>query len=411
MDRNIPPVSVVAIGAGNRMRTYMRYVAAHPDKVRLVAVADPDTTRREVLRKQFGLPRKAAFDSYEALFASNIRMQAAFVATPDNEHVRPTLMALDRGCHVLLEKPIAQHYDECEAIAAKSDSKGKLVSVCHVMRYHPMFIHIKKLVESGRYGRIITINHSEDVGIDRTTHSYVRGTLNNEARSNPMLLDKCCHDVDFLLWISGAHCKVLSSLGSRLWFREENAPAGSADRCVNCGIESECPYSAIDLYRTRREWTRNFIAGPTDTVEAMVERQLASGPFGRCVYHCDNDVVDNQVLTMQMTDGTLVTLRMNVFTQCDRRTIDIGMADGQITCDGYTVSARHFRTHRTETIDFSPLSKIGFHGGADVAIVEDFIDSIISGRKPRTEIHTALEAHRIIFEAERSRHSGFTVTM
>lgn len=405
------PTPVAAIGAGNRMRTYMHYVATHPEKVRLVAIAEPDRARREAMRKQFKLPASAAFSSYDKLFASDIYFKAAFIATPGNEHKRPALMALERGCHVLLEKPIAQNYEDCLEIANKAKEKNLIVSICHVMRYHPMFMKIKELIDSGHYGRVITVSHTEEVGIDRATHSYVRGYLNSETRSNPMLLDKSCHDVDFLLWITGAHCKSLSSFGSRLWFRSDNAPEGSAERCTLCGIEDRCPFSAIDLYRRRREWIRNFVPGPGQTVTDVVEEELASGRFGRCVYRCDNDVVDNQVVTMRMTDGMLITLTMNVFTQTDCRTIEIGMTEGQITCNGMTVNARHFRSRKTETYDFKPLMSVGFHGGADMALVEDFIDAVSDGHIPSTDISGALEAHRIIFEAELSRKTGETVNL
>lgn len=410
-DNTIMPIPIVAIGVGNRMRTYMHYVAAHPEEVKLVAIAEPDQIRRETMRSQFDLPASATFSDYQQLFASDIPFEAVLIATPGSEHFRPAMMALERGCHVLLEKPIAQNYEECCILARKAKEKNRIISVCHVMRYHPMFLKIKELVDSGRYGRIVTITHTEEVGIDRATHSYVRGMLNSEKFSNPMLLDKTCHDMDFLLWMTGSHCRRVSSFGSRLWFRKENAPAGTADRCTRCAIEDRCPYSAIDLYRRRKEWTRNFIPAPGQTVADVVENELAEGRFGRCVYHCDNDVVDNQVVTLHMTDGVLITLTMNVFTQNDCRTLKIGMTEGEITCDGTTINARHFRTRTTETFDFSQLANIDFHGGADLALVENFIHTIATGTKPDTDINDALEAHRIIFEAERSRHTNETITL
>ncbi len=407
MTKSIP---IAAIGAGNRMKTYMHYVTHNPEKVRLVAIAEPDRKRREALCSQYGLPPEASFETYEALFASEIYFEAVFIATPGREHFRPAMMALDTGHHVLLEKPIAQNYSECEAIAAKAREKGLIVQVCHVLRYHPMFLKVKELVDSGDYGRIITIQHSEEVGIDRCTHSYVRGTLNNEKDSNPMLLDKCCHDVDFLLWLTGSRCRSISSFGSRLWFRSENAPEGSAGRCIDCAHEHRCPYSAVDLYRRRKEWIRNFVPLPGQSIDDVVEHELAEGTYGRCVYHCNNDVVDNQVVAMLMEDGTLINMSMNVFTQRDRRVIEIGMSEGQITCNGMTVNARNFRTRRIETYDFSPLVSIGFHGGADLALVEDFIASLqAKNRVPLSEIREVLESHRLIFEAERSRHTAETV--
>lgn len=406
------PTPIIAIGAGNRMRTYMRYVAQNPATVRLVALAEPDEVRRNSLGDLMGLPENLRFADYNDLFKAGIKADAAIIATPESEHFRPTMLALHAGCHVLLEKPIAQTYEQCLEIASEARKCGRKVAICHVLRYHPMFLKIKELVDSGMYGRIISVSHVEEVGIDRGTHSYVRGTMNREKENNPLLLAKSCHDMDFLLWLTGKRCKRVSSFGSLAWFRSENAPENSAMRCTECGFEKKCPYSAIDLYKRRRDWISNFIPAPGENVGDVIERELREGKFGRCVYHCDNDVADNQVVTMQLEDKTLVTLSINLFTQRDCRAIEIGLTEGQISCDGKSVQARDFRTRHTDIFDFSRIAEAPYHGGADFSLIADFM-RLIRGEKNdiATEIDDALEAHRVIFEAERSRKNGVTVNL
>lgn len=407
---NMDPVSLIAIGAGNRLRTYMHYIETHPDKARLVAVVDPDRVRRDSLAERAGVPPERRYADYHAMFADGINADAVIVATPENLHFEPAMMALDAGYHLLLEKPVAQSYGECVAIADKARAAGVLVSVCHVLRYYPIFVKIKEMIESGEYGKVISIHHTEEVGIDRATHSFVRGSMNREKDSNPMLLAKCCHDLDLLLWMTGAHCRRVSSFGSLRWFRDDNAPTDSAGRCIDCAAEPRCPFSAVDLYRTRGEWIRNFIPAPGETIAQVIDRQLREGPFGRCVYRCDNDVVDNQVVTMQMTDGMLVTLSVNFFTQRDCRDTDIKLTGGEISCDGVTLRARDFKSRRTTTYDFSHLAKMKYHGGADMALINDFVDAVRNGGgRLLTGIDDSLEAHRVIFEAEKSRLTGTTV--
>ena len=172
-----------------------------------------------------------------------------------------------------------------------------LVGICHVLRYHPYFAKIREIVDSGELGQIISVNHVAAVGIDRTTHSYVRGPWRREETSNPMLLAKCCHDVDFLLWITRSPCRKLSSFGSLRWFRAANAPQTSAERCIDCPVEHDCPYSAVDLYCTRRDWISNFDVPQGRTLDEVLLEELRHGPYGRCIYRCDNDVVDHQLLT------------------------------------------------------------------------------------------------------------------
>lgn len=406
------PVLIVAIGAGNRMRTYMHYVEQHPEEVRLAAVVEPDKVRRDYIADRYGIPEDMRFADYHDLFKSDVKADAAIICTPEAKHTEPCVLALEAGYHILLEKPIAQTYEDCLMIASKAKEKNLKVSVCHVLRYHPLFRKIKELIDSGKYGKIISIAHVEEVGIDRDTHSYVRGTMNREKENNPMLLAKCCHDLDFLLWISKAKCRKVSSFGSLRWFKEENAPEGSTERCIDCSVEHKCPFSAIDLYKRRRDWIANFIPGPGQTKDDVIDYELREGRFGRCVYHCDNDVVDNQVVSMQMDNGMLITLGLNVFTQRDCRNIEIKLTDGEISCYGDNIEARLFRTRETSSYDFAQLAKIPFHGGADMELMRNFINSINGNEEILvTDIQGALETHRVIFEAERSRNTGQTINL
>ncbi len=406
------PVRLAAIGAGNRMRTYMQYVEKNPHAVRLVAVIEPDSVRRNMLADRFGVPQEMRFASDKDFFALPHVADAVVICSPDKFHYPQSLMAIEKGYHILLEKPIARSAEECEEILRRSDEAGVRVSVCHVLRFHAMFLKIKELVASGRYGKIIGITHNEGVGIDRATHSYVRGTMNSEEENTSLLLAKCCHDVDLLLWISGGRCRAVSSFGSLRWFRKENAPASAALRCIDCAEEMQCPFSAVDLYKRRRDWIRNFIPGPGQTVDDVIDNELHEGRYGRCVYHCDNDLVDNQSVMMRMCDGVIISLIINVFTQRDCRNVEIRMSEGEIICDGDTIRARHFRSRETATYDFSHLRKIHAHGGADLALFANFIENLRNQEVPLgAPLQEIIDSHNVIFEAERSRKLGVTLAI
>ena len=412
-DNSRVPTSIVAIGVGNRMRTYMHYLEQHPERARLVAVVEPDPIRRNAMADQFGIPVERRFTTYTEFFNSPVKADAVFICTPEREHYRPCIAALRHGYHVLLEKPVAQSYRQCREIYEESVRAGKVVCVCHVLRYHPCFLKIKQLVDSGRFGDIISITHTEDVGIDRATHSYVRGSMNSESGNNPMLLAKCCHDIDFLSWLSGAECSRLSSFGSLRWFKSQNAPEGSARRCIDCSIEKTCPFSAVDLYWRRRQWIKNFDIPEGSTIEDVIMKQLREGEFGRCVYHCDNDVVDNQVLTMQMTDGSLITVCMDIFTQRDGRRTDIKMTHGEIISDGKKILVTDFRDRRCDVFDFTAEASQPFHAGADLRLVETFLNTIRGegDQRASTTIEESLKSHLLCFEAERSRLTGQTIKL
>lgn len=407
------PVSIVAIGAGNRMNTYLHYVQQHRSAVTLAAVVEPDDIRRDAVARKFGLPADRCFKLADDYFQNPVSgVNAAFVCTPEDKHVKPTLQAIAAGYHVLLEKPIAQTVAECERIADAARQAGVVVGVCHVMRYHPYFMKIKEIVDSGELGKIISVEHSTGVGIDRFAHGFVRGCWRNSEVTNPLILAKCCHDVDFLLWLVGGKCQRVSSMGSLRWFKAENAPKGSAARCVDCKVEDKCPFSAIDLYKRRHEWIRNFDVPQGQTIDDVIDWQLREGPFGRCVYHCDNNVADNQTLIMQQSNGVDMTMTINVFTCKDDRFTRINLTEGEIVGDERTLTISHFRSRTSRTIDFSEVMKQPFHAGSDLSLVEAFVNTI-TGKQGGlvSTIDASIESHRICLEAERSRLTGVTVEL
>lgn len=403
-------IKIVAIGAGNRTNKYLEYVKQHPDKVKLVGVVELNEIRRKHVAERFGLDENQCFADYRDFFRHPFDTDTVMVCTPENMHFEPTMQAIRRGYHVLLEKPIAQTLEECMLIAEAARKHNVLVSVCHVLRYHPYFMKIKELVDSGELGHIISINHRTSVGVDRTAHGFVRGIWRKEAVSNPMLMSKCCHDIDFLLWLTKTPCRKLTSFGSLRWFKEKNAPEGSADRCLDCEVENRCPFSAIDLYRVRRDWIANFDVPEGKTIDEVIEDQLRHGLYGRCVYRCDNDVVDHQIVSMEMESEVTVNFSMDIFTLKDNRETHISLTEGEIDGDETRLRVRRFRGAEETIYDFSDLAHQPFHAGADLAIMADFIEAIQQDRKDVvTSIDHSVESHRICFEAERSRKEKRTI--
>ena len=398
------PVSIVAIGAGNRTHKYLEYIGKYPELVRLVGVVELNDIRRNKVAERFGLDASCCYSDYREFFRRPLQADAVMICTPENMHFEPTMQAIEAGYHILLEKPIAQTLEECLAISEAARKKGVLVSVCHVLRYHPYFMKIKELVESGELGQIISINHRTSVGVDRTAHGFVRGIWRKEAHSNPMLMSKCCHDIDFLLWLTKTPCRKLTSFGSLRWFKAKNAPEGSAERCVDCRVESRCPFSAIDLYQVRRDWIANFDVPVGKTIDDVIEKELREGMYGRCVYRCDNDVVDHQIVSMEMESEVTINFSMDIFTLKDNRETHISLTEGEIDGDETRLRVRRFRGAEETVYDFSDLACQPFHAGSDLAIVADFIDAIRTGRHDLvTSIGRSVESHRICFEAERSR--------
>lgn len=405
MDRKI---RIAAIGAGNRLNAYSHYVSLYPEKADMVAVAEPNALRRSQYARRFKIPADRCFASWEELLAFPKLADAVFLCTPDHLHYVPCKVALEKGYHVLLEKPIARSWEECQEIAMQARKYGRVLGICHVLRYHPYFIKLKELISSRVLGEIISVNHVEAVGIERMTHAFVRGLWRREEETNPMILSKSCHDLDLLVWLTGLKCRKVSSYGSLKWFKEKNAPAGSTERCTGgCAVESSCPYSAVDLYYRRRQWLRHFDIPEGVDEGAVIWKELENGPYGRCVYRCDNDVVDHQVVILEMDDGVTVNFSMDGLTRQGGRRTHIMFSEGEIFGDGQLLTVRYFRSGLADEVyDFSSYSgECNFHGGADLNIVADFVKAI-ENEEPsafHASIDSSLESHRIAFAIEEVR--------
>ncbi|MBQ4540442.1 MAG: Gfo/Idh/MocA family oxidoreductase [Alistipes sp.] len=404
-------VKIVVIGAGNRTNKYMEYAKRHPERLELVSVVEPVEIRRRNMAERFGLKMEDCYASIDDFFAAKVDADAVLIGTPEDKHFEPTMRSIDAGYHVLLEKPIAQTKEECLAIQQNAHRQGVVVGVCHVLRFHPYFMKIKEVVDSGALGEIISINHYAEINIDRMTHSYVRGLWSQSKKTNPMLIAKCCHDIDFLLWVAGSKCRRVSSFGSLRWFREERAPEGSAKRCIDCRVEKQCPYSAVNLYKEHKEWIRNFDVPEGRTIDDVIDEELRSGRFGRCVHHCDNDVVDNQILNMELENGTLISFVVNAFTRNDFRGTHIKLTHGEIDGNETTLRVRRFRDNEEQVFDFSGLCSQPFHAGADLNIVEEFVNSITRSANGilSSTIDSSIESHVVCYEAETSRLTGQTI--
>ena len=325
----------------------------------------------------------------------------------------PAVRLAGLGYHLLLEKPMAPTEAEAADIAAAAERAGVIVAVCHVLRYTPYTRVVKRLIADGRVGRLVSVEHLEPVGWWHHAHSFVRGNWRRTDESGPMLLTKSCHDLDWLVYVIGAAPARISSFGSLTHFR-------AADRCLDCAVESACPYSAKRLYTDcladpgRHFWPLGAITA--EYTESAVLDALRSGPYGRCVYACDNDVVDHQVVAMEFPGGATATFTMSAFTPMEHRRTRLMGTHGYLEGDGRVVRVVDFATGRDYVVDSAAEggpSAAGGHGGGDQGLTVAFLDAVATGDAGllSSDATASLATHRIVWAAERSRLSGQTVTL
>jgi predicted dehydrogenase len=409
---------VIVIGAGSRGDSYARNMKLLADKFEVVGVADPIPERCENIKKMFELSEEECYSDWERILEQPRFADIAIIATMDDMHYEVALKAIDKGYHLLLEKPVAQTVEECVAIAQAAEKKGVQVLVCHVLRYTPFYKKVKELVMSGAIGDIQSLIQVEAVGNVHQSHSYVRGDWHRAEETTPMILAKCCHDLDIIQWLIDKPCEKVSSFGDLSYFIPKNAPEGAPKRCIDggCPVEEHCPYECKQVYLGERsyDWMRRNVARGFSKEFVPTDQEVLEGlkntNFGACVYHAGNNVVDHQVVNMQFEGGATASLTMNAFNKGGRY-IRIFGTRGELFANASDTEIQMFsfddRTWKTFSVEKTEESIAGGHGGGDYGIVVELYD-YLSGNYTGycvADIATSVKNHLIGFAAEKARHN------
>ncbi|MCC6581201.1 MAG: Gfo/Idh/MocA family oxidoreductase [Phycisphaeraceae bacterium] len=410
----IKPVAVAVVGAGRRGLCYAAYAKEHPDRMSIVAVAEPNADRRAAFGARHQIPLQRQFTSYQNMLASGKAADAAINCTMDAMHYDSTAALLKAGYHILLEKPIARSASDVRKLIGLAQQQHRIVMICHVLRYVPFYLRIKELLDSGAIGRIVAIRSAERVSYHHMAVGFVRGRWNKAETSNPILLARCCHDLDLIAWFKTGH-KVthVASFGELTQFRPENAPTGATDRCLDCPHVETCRYSAKKHYVDMGLWLDYaFESHQGDPSKLTEDRKILSlkdpnNPYGRCVWKCDNDVVDHQTVIARFADGVTATHDLFTATARPTRTLhilgELGELQGDFEAGHITLRKPQLKpgaAFSEERILLHPTTT--GHVAGDLQLVHDFV-SLLRG-EPTSASHTRIEdsltGHLIAYAAD-----------
>lgn len=396
-------MTAILVGAGARgAGGYAPYALDYPHELTFVAVAEADPVRRSRFAEKHGIPPEQCYETWEPLLAESRIADIAVICTQDRMHYGPTMQALKQKYHVLLEKPMSPDPKECLEMEQAATQNNRLLTICHVLRYTPFWSTIKRVIQEGAVGEVASIQLNENVGYWHIAHSFVRGNWNNSEKASPMILAKSCHDMDVLSWLMDRQCTQVSSFGSLMHFREEQAPEGSADRCLDCKVESTCPYSAPRFYLSNqyKGWAGHFTQ---ELTKPNIIQGLRETDYGRCVYRSDNNVVDHQVVNMEFEGGATAMFSMCGFTYEQERRIQIMGTGGELRGEDGKITIFDFLTGQKTEISIP--SQASGHGGGDSGIVASFLNEVrnYTGQESLTSASASVRSHLIAFAAEKSR--------
>lgn len=426
------PITAVIVGSGHRSLIYASYSQRNPERLKIVGVAEPDEFRRKMTAELYGIPEENCFKSAEELSKNPKIADAVINGTMDKEHVNTSIPLLKAGYHILLEKPISTNEKELLELYQTAKETKRNVMICHVLRYNPYYIEIKNKVAAGEIGEIMNIQTAEHVSYHHVSVSYVRDKWNKkEACGSGMLLAKSCHDLDIIAWLKSGIVPIkVNSMGSRMFFRKEKAPEGSGTRClVDCPIEPSCLYSAKKIYLDHpRRWDfyvwrfLDHIKNPT--IKQKEESLKTDNPHGRCIWKCENNVVDHQSVVVEFEDGSTATHNLVGGASKGSRKIHLLGTKGEITgpAEGGGFIIRHpdpspgnKRGYVEEKVEINYKDIPVAHGGhlGDLLLVEDFVN-VLSGEKPSistTNLEDSIYGHLIGFRADKSMEESRVLDM
>lgn len=410
-------LKVILMGAGKRGIAYADIMAGMPEQFEVIAVAEPIDSRREYIKNLHHIPDNMCFTDYKPLLELGKIADMAVISTMDRDHFEPAMKAISLKYDLLLEKPICPTAEECVAINRAANENGVRVVICTVLRYAPVFTEVKQIIDSGKIGEIVSINHEECVGFMHYSHSFVRGNWGNSDSSSGMLLQKSCHDIDLLQWLIGKKCLKVQSFGSLTHFIRENAPEGSTEYCIDgCPHAENCRFNAVKVYlEDKNDWLRvtsTKLAAPTDE---DVERTIRTTQYGKCVYKCDNNIVDHQTVNMLFEDDVTVTFSMNPFNDTGRNMHIMGTKGSLLIRTRPDKPSFHydFPSETVTELNFSggDDSIVGGHGGGDQGIIKTLYSYLTKGENTGNvpTIEESYYNHILVFAAEKSRETNSVV--
>ena len=410
--------TVSILGCGSRGTTYANAMGLKKDKFSIVSICDISADKLRLAKEKFNISNENLFDD-EKVFLEKKRSDVLVIATQDKDHVRQCIRALELGYDILMEKPISPIKEELESLLEVYKNTDRTVMICHVLRYAPAFRKIKALLDEGKVGKLIRLESIEQVAYWHQAHSFVRGNWRNSEQTSPMIMQKCCHDLDLIQYYVNAECDSIYSVGDLSFFNEDNAPKDSASLCAECKYLDTCIYSAENLYIKRWKengsqtlWPWDVIDNTRPLTEQSLRKAYQEGPYGRCVFKCDNNVVDNQMVAMKFTNGVKATLTMTAFTDKIGRIMIFHGALGEIELNESEGIIRVSEFGKeTQIISIESLmegiEKDAFaHGGGDALIVDTFYNAIEGIALSDTDLTKSIESHLMALTAEKSRLSG-----
>jgi predicted dehydrogenase len=369
MDKEIG-ISVIGCG-GMGMAIVKRLIARDPRlNVRTIYDPSPDSVAKalETINTQ---PRICA-TLQEAVGDPGVDW--AMIASWNCFHKEQTIAAFQAGKHVFCQKPLATNVADCIAMQDAWRASGKMFNIGFTLRYAPHYRKLRQLLTEGVVGQIVSLEFNET--LDFNHGGYIMGDWRRlQANAGTHLLEKCCHDIDLVNWMTGSLAVRVASFGGLDFFKPENA-------------------FHIDRIGPRADGRPAYTTWRTTGLNSFTS---------------DKDIIDNQVAIVQYANGVRATFHTNCNSGIPERRMYIVGTEGAIRADLYAGTIHTKRIGFDTTIEDRSVSLSDGHGGGDDILAQELADSMLNGAPPSVGLDEGLKSALTCFAIDDAMVSGQVV--
>ena len=365
-------IKVAIIACGNRARGVVKHLLeASGRKVEIISVYDTDPEEMDYACQEWKTPNaKRCTSSVEAINVSGVEWVMIF--SPNAFHKQHILEAFAAGKDVFTEKPLATTVEDCKDIYDACILSGKKFATGFVLRYSDIYRKVKSLLESGKFGYLMTIEANENI---RPSHGgYIMCNWRRKTEiSGPHILEKCCHDLDLILWFVKSLPSKVYAMGGRDFFKSTNA-------------HLEVKYGA-------------------DKFHCWRDAHKLPSPF-----HDDTDLMDNLISIAEFRNGVRVSFNCTMSNILPERRMSFHCSEGNIIIDLYKAEIR-YRNIADEGETVITFAGSDGHGGGDRVIMEEFYDTMRNGTDPQCSGSEGLESAVYAIALDQAAQSGKIVDL
>lgn len=370
------------IGTGARSTAYVPLLKKMSDTA-VTVLCDIDSDRLDGYRRQYFPEAPDLFtttDYREALSAG--LADTAFILTPDITH-RPIFEeAVTRHLHILLEKPIATTLRDAAQMYRLGGQYDKTIALGFVLRYTPLYTTVKRLLEEGCLGKLISISACELVGIQHAA-SFFRRWHRFSVNNGGLMNAKCCHDLDILNWLADSIPERVSAFGGRsLFIPRADAP----EHCQDCPHADRCIYAYDYDEHDRRPF-----------------RALSD----LCVYNAQKDIVDHEIMNIRYENGIIAQFEMSLVAHEGNRHLTMRGSKATLSAD-FNASEIWIHPLGKPAYQVECTLPDGGHGGGDARLTEAIRQSV-EGSCPINHVRAGYYSTLTALAGETSMKTGQTV--